>query len=735
MKKNRLALLVLGLGMTGFMNAQTIPSLEGVADGIHHWNLEHPERTYARYAPEQYKEIADNFIAYQNEDGGWPKNIDWLAILPTDSVYQALKERYKRSTLDNRNTYSQINYLAQVYTKTKDSRYKASVLKGLDYLLKIQKKNGGWRGWDVDAITYNDEVTTGVLELFLHINEGDINYTWLDDAMKKRIYQALQKGIDIILRTQYVQNGTKTVWGQQHDNETLLPVQARTFELPSLVSTESCSVLKFLMEIPHPSAQVIEAVKAGVAWLEKSAIQGIRIEKVEIKPDQIINAEYPYDLKVVKDKKAPRIWARFYDLDTNKPFMARRDGTKVYQLSDVDPERRTGYDWYTYAPEAILKHYPQWLAIVEAEQAYAGYEVLNNMPAFYQQLKQSLTYPLAWGNAPEKDFNRWRAQAREKLLECMQPAPPQADFDMKVIESEQREGYTAQKIVFNVSGYSRVPAYLLVPEGKGPFPAVLLLHDHGAHFTIGKEKMVRPFNVSETVMQDADDWAVRCYDGQYVGDFLARNGYVVLAVDALFWGERGRKEYADYDAQQALSANLLQMGMSFGSLIAWDDIRSAEFLSSLPNVDKEKVGTMGFSMGAHRAWMTMAATDAVKAGAAVCWMNTTDSLMTLTNNQNKGGSAYSMIIPDIRRYMDYPHVASIACPKPMLFTNGTKDKLFPIEGVKSAYETMRQVWESQDAGEHFQTKIYDLPHFCSKEIQQAILDFFNKEFHIGNINK
>ena len=258
--------------------------------------------------------------------------------------------------------------MAQVYTKTKESRYKEAVGKGLNYLLKTQKKNGGWRGWDVDAITYNDEVTTGVLELFLRINEGDINYTWLDGSMKKRIYQALQKGIDIILRTQYVQNGVKTVWGQQHDNETLLPVQARTFELPSLVSTESCSVLKLLMEIPHPSAQVIEAVKAGVAWLEKSAIQGIRVEKVEIKPDQIINAEYPYDLKVVKDKKAPRIWARFYELDTNKPFMARRDGTKVYQLSDVDPERRTGYDWYTYIPETLLQHYPQWLATVEAEK-------------------------------------------------------------------------------------------------------------------------------------------------------------------------------------------------------------------------------------------------------------------------------------------------------------------------------------------------------------------------------
>ena len=138
------------------------------------------------------------------------------------------------------------------------------------------------------------------------------------------------------------------------------------------------------------------------------------------------------------------------------------------------------------------------------------------------------------------------------------------------------------------------------------------------------------------------------------GDYLASHGYVVLAVDALFWGERGRKEGVRYDSQQALAANMLQMGMSWGALIAWDDIRSAEFLASLPMVHKEKIGTMGFSMGAHRAWMVSAATDVVKAGAAVCWMNTTDSLMTLTNNQNKGGSAYSMIIDVYKRQDQHP---------------------------------------------------------------------------------
>lgn len=362
-----------------------------------------------------------------------------------------------------------------------------------------------------------------------------------------------------------------------------------------------------------------------------------------------------------------------------------------------------------------------------------GYETEKDMPLFYCRMKQNLTYPMAWGNSVIKDFRVWRKEARKTLLDCMQPAPPSVPFDMQTTAEEQRRGYRAAKIVFSVSGYSRVPAYLLIPDGKGPFPAVLLLHDHGAYFSIGKEKVVRPFGVDEETMEDANRWTEKCYDGRFVGDYLASKGYVVLAVDALFWGERGRKEGVRYESQQALAANLLQMGMSWGALIAWDDIRSAEFLASLSIVDKDKVGAMGFSMGAHRAWMVSAATDVVKAAAAVCWMNTTDSLMTLTNNQNKGGSAYAMIIPGIRNRMDYPHVASIACPKPMLFINGLKDKLFPVEGGRKAFATMREVWEGREAGQMLVTKFYDLPHFCSREVQEEVLEFFDK--HIKQIHK
>ena len=367
------------------------------------------------------------------------------------------------------------------------------------------------------------------------------------------------------------------------------------------------------------------------------------------------------------------------------------------------------------------------LSTASAQTDSTAYEVTGNMPVFYQQMKQQLTYPLAWGKAEEKDFAKWKAQARHVLAECMQnlqPAPKA--YAMEVTDREQRDGYEARKIRFNLSEWSRVPAYLLVPEGEGPFPAIVLLHDHGAHFSIGKEKMVRPFHVAPEVMEDADQWASQCYDGQYVGDYLARHGYVVLAVDALFWGERGRKEGTSYDAQQALASNFLQMGASWGAFINVDDMRSAEFLASLPFVDKERVGSLGFSMGAYRSWMLAALTDVVRASASICWMNTTEHLMTLTNNQNKGGSAYAMLIPALRRYLDYPHVASIACPKPTLFFNGTHDKLFPIEGVRDAYREMETVWKSQGASDHLVTKLWDEKHFFNKEMQKETLEFFDR---------
>lgn len=354
------------------------------------------------------------------------------------------------------------------------------------------------------------------------------------------------------------------------------------------------------------------------------------------------------------------------------------------------------------------------------------YETVKDMPIYYEALRSELTYLAAWGVSPEKNFDAWRDKARTLLLDCIDYIADTTAFDYTIVASEQRDGYAAHRIMLHLNRYVTVPAYLLVPSGSGPFPAVVVLHDHGAKFDIGKEKNVKPFADDTVTLAISDAWVSKYYDGIYTGDYLAANGYVVLAVDALLWGDRGRKEGARYNSQQALAANLLQMGRSWCGVITSDDMRSVDFLASLPFVDSSRIGAVGFSMGAHRAWMLSAATDKVRAAAAVCWMCTTDSLMTLTNNQNKGGSAYAMIVPHLRRYLDYPHVAAISCPKPLLLINGRKDKLFPVAGVQSAYDYLRGVWRQCGADEKLETTFYDTTHTFNAEMHRQVLLFLDK---------
>lgn len=361
-----------------------------------------------------------------------------------------------------------------------------------------------------------------------------------------------------------------------------------------------------------------------------------------------------------------------------------------------------------------------------ARQIAHAWELENNMPRYYEAMKEGLTYPDAWGNSEIDDFESWRSYARELLLDALQYTPDTTQFAPHIVAQEEREGYTLYRISFNINSHSRVPAYLLVPQGEGPFPAVTVLHDHGAKFDIGKEKNVRPFASDTIAMQQAQKWVDKYYEGIFTADYLAANGYVVLVVDALFWGERGCKEGSQYDTQQAFAANLMQLGKSWCGMILADDVRSVAFLASLPCVDSARIGAVGFSMGAHRAWLLSAATDMVCAAAAVCWISTTDALMIPGNNQLKGGSAYAMIVPGLRAHLDYPHVAAIACPKPMLFINGSNDALLAVDGVEEAYAHMHNVWDECEVDDRLVTTTYDAPHTFNAAMHKQVLQFLDR---------
>ena len=360
-------------------------------------------------------------------------------------------------------------------------------------------------------------------------------------------------------------------------------------------------------------------------------------------------------------------------------------------------------------------------------QKRENYEFTFDLPRYVEQLKKELTYPLAWGNSDIKDFGEWKSVAKAKVLECMMTPPMKsAGYDMQVIGEERRDGYTARKILFNVNAYSRILAYLLVPDGKGPFPAVNMLHDHGGHLFIGKEKMVRPFDVDTAVVNDADRWVEKLYDGQYAGDYFARNGYVVFSADAPMWGERGREEGVDRSKYDIICGNMMMLGRDLSAFMTYDDISGTDFLASLPQVDKDRIGCMGCSMGAYRAWMLAALSDKISAAASICWMTTTDVQMSVKDKKREYGG-FANCIPALRQWLDYPHIASLACPKPMLFINGTRDHLFPIDGTRSAFNIMRDVWRSQKVDSELETELWDVPHSCGKALQQRVLEFFDKK--------
>jgi dienelactone hydrolase len=356
--------------------------------------------------------------------------------------------------------------------------------------------------------------------------------------------------------------------------------------------------------------------------------------------------------------------------------------------------------------------------------------IKDSLPVFYKNLIDRLTFPMSWLSGNYSDFSEWRKMAREKLIECLIYDPPEVPFNPVVIGEEDRGSYVAKRVILNISADSRILSYLLEPKGDGPFPAALLLHDHGARFDIGKEKMVRPFNEGDERFKSSQQWINAAYGGRYIGDELAKAGYVCFVIDALNWGDRGG---GGYYGQQAISGNLLHLGASFAGLIAYEDMRSAEFLAKQSKVDTSRIVSIGLSMGSFRSFQIAALSDHIKAAICICWMTSMKEQMKPGANKVRGNSAYTMLHPQIFNYLDHMDIAGIACPKPVLFFHGRYDRLFPVPGVERAYKKLHKIWTSQGADSNLVTKIWDVNHVFNNEMQKEAFAWLDSYF--GDVQK
>lgn len=276
------------------------------------------------YGSQEARNIADDVLYVQKENGGWMKN-DQLHILTPTQKLELHNKRAQHSCLDNEATTQEMRFLAKVYQKTGEEKYRKAFIKALNMIFAAEKNCGGWsqywplsgKGSYQDHITFNDNLMTNVMKLLEDVinNKGDFKHI-VDKATRERCSISFRKGIEVIIKCQVNDNSTMAAWCAQHDTITFLPAEGRPHELPSISGSESANLLSFLMTIKNPSQELQHTITTAVEWLDTHKIENKALENY-------INTNGQKDRRVV-NKAGSALWGRFIQL-------SGETGEQIYQ--------------------------------------------------------------------------------------------------------------------------------------------------------------------------------------------------------------------------------------------------------------------------------------------------------------------------------------------------------------------------------------------------------------------
>jgi dienelactone hydrolase len=369
---------------------------------------------------------------------------------------------------------------------------------------------------------------------------------------------------------------------------------------------------------------------------------------------------------------------------------------------------------------------------------------IGNLYPFVQRLADRSPLALSFLRPEFKSLKQWQARARAELFELLSYAPPPVAPQPQLIRRADKGDYVEEYLTFQTTPDLRVPAYVLLPKrAKLPAPGIVALHSHDGFYLWGKEKLVEG---------DADEhpyltaFKQQRYGGKGVAAELARQGYVVIAIDMFYWGERRmllgndpaayrerprtmtEEEITNFNRrssqnEQLVARSLFTAGVTWPGIVLWDDIRTLDYLASRPEVDKRRLGCVGLSVGGWRSFLLAALDERIKAAVAVGWMT---SLAAQIKQHIVNTIGFSFYIMGLYRYFDLPDLAALIAPRAVLVINGSQDRLFALDGVKAAFEKIARCYAKAGAPERQRCSLYDAPHEFNLAMQKEAWEWLKR---------
>lgn len=373
-----------------------------------------------------------------------------------------------------------------------------------------------------------------------------------------------------------------------------------------------------------------------------------------------------------------------------------------------------------------------------ADESHAG-----SLYPFIQKLADSSPFALSYLRPEFRDLRQWQTRARARVFERLLYSPAPHKVTAQLLRKTEEPDYIREDLVLQTTPETSVPAYILIPKNaKLPAPGIVALHDHGGFYLWGKEKILAGPNEHPVLTEFRE----RYYGGRSTAVEMVKQGYVVIAIDMFYWGER-RLQYAadpaalrdrtreltkaDIDAfnrrssqsEQLIARSLFTAGVSFPGVLVWDDLRTLDYLAHRPEVDAARLACVGLSVGGYRSYLLAALEPRIKAAVDVGWM-TSFGKQVRRHVVNTVGLTFH--IGGLYRDLDFPDLAALVAPRALMVINGSQDGLFHPDGVKDAFAKIEACYKKAGAPDRQQCRMYDAPHEFNPRMQSAAWEWLKR---------